>query len=77
MDKPSTVLHREFVDKLQNLINGSHLPAFVLVPVVRDALDQLIRLEDQQFQRDAAEWNAERQKEAKTGVNADGRQKDK
>lgn len=77
MDKPSTVLHREFVDKLQNLINCSHLPAFVLVPVIRDALDQLIRLEDQQFQRDAAEWNAEKQKEAKTGVNADGRQKDK
>ena len=39
--------------------------------------DRLTALEDQQFQRDAAEWNAEKQKEAKTGVNADGRQKDK
>lgn len=65
MEKPSTVLHREFVGKLQDIINGSNLPAFVLIPVLRNALGQLEQLEERQYQMDAAAWNEARQKKDK------------
>ena len=76
MEKPSTVAFREFVEKIQQAVNSSNLPAFVLIPVFRDTLEQLAQLDEQQFQHDSAEWNKARVEKSKSEVNADGRQKD-
>ena len=74
MEKPSTVVYREFVDKIQEAVNTSNLPAFVIIPVIKDTLDQLVRLEERQYQHDAAEWNKARAEKSKSEVNADGGQ---
>ena len=56
MQKPSTIIYREFKDELQELINSSSLPAFVLLPVMRDVVRQLEKIEERQYQRDVEEW---------------------
>ena len=42
---------REFEENLVNLINESNLPAFVLKSVVKDLLEQLNILEQQQLEQ--------------------------
>lgn len=52
MDKPVSMLQREFKDNLVSTINNSKLPAFVLVPIVEQALRELERLEQEQYDAD-------------------------
>ena len=57
MQKPATVAYRELSDKLQELLNNCGLPAFVMIPLLREALTQLEALDERQYQRDMTEWN--------------------
>lgn len=52
MDKPATMLQREFKDKIVEAINESGLPAFALIPVIERALGELNRIEEEQYQND-------------------------
>ena len=36
MDKPLVIKRKEFIEKLNNLLNESSLPAFVLEPIIKD-----------------------------------------
>ena len=42
-------MQHEFADKLIKTINESQLPAFVLVPVIEQALDRLKVIEEEQY----------------------------
>ena len=65
MDKPTTMLHREFKTDLISLINESGLPAFVLVPVMEQALSELKAIEEQQYLADKAQYEAEDKEDGK------------
>lgn len=56
MQKPITVARQEFIDTVANAVNNSDLPAFLVIDVLRMFLSQLEPQEEQQFQRDFAEW---------------------
>lgn len=65
MDKPTTMRHREFKADLISLINESGLPAFVLIPVVEQALSELKAIEEQQYLEDKAHYEAEVKEDGK------------
>lgn len=52
MDKPITLAQREFKDKIVQAINDSGLPAFIISPVLRQALDKVEEIEEQQYLAD-------------------------
>ena len=66
MDKPVTLLQREFQDKLVDLINNSCLPAFVLEPILEQALNRVSELAEERYQLDLAEYRKEQQTDGKT-----------
>lgn len=45
------LMKREFEEKLVELINESKLPAFILRPIIKDLLEQLNLLEQQQLEQ--------------------------
>lgn len=59
MDKPATMLQREFKEKIIEAINGSKLPAFVLVPVLEQALAEVKDIEQKQYEADKAAYEQE------------------
>lgn len=59
MQKPSTVLRQEFIDKLAELLNTSELPAFVLADILKNALNVTQELAEQQYRIDKAKWEEE------------------
>ena len=56
MDKPATLLQREFKDNLVKIINESKLPAFVLVPILEQALAEVKDIEQKQYEADKAAY---------------------
>lgn len=63
MDKPATLLQREFQKKIVDAINESGLPAFVLVPILEQALAEVQRIEEQQYQEDKKKFESEEARE--------------
>lgn len=59
MDKPATLLQREFKDNLVKIINESKLPAFVLVPILEQALAEVKDIEQKQYEADKAAYEGE------------------
>lgn len=59
MDKPATLLQREFKDNLVKIINESKLPAFVLVPIMEQALAEVKDIEQKQYEADKAAYEGE------------------
>lgn len=45
------LMKREFEENLVELINESKLPAFILKPIIKDLLEQLNLLEQQQLEQ--------------------------
>lgn len=56
MDKPATILQREFREKIVTAVNESNLPAFVLRPILEQVLAEVKTIEEQQYQNDKAEY---------------------
>ena len=56
MDKPASLLQREFEEKIIDAINTSSLPAFVLIPVLEQAVRELERLKEEQYKADLAAY---------------------
>lgn len=42
---------REFKEKIVETINNSKLPAFILRPMLKELLDQIVLLEQQQYEQ--------------------------
>ena len=59
MEKPATLLQREFKDNLVKIINESKLPAFVLVPILEQALAEVRDIEEKQYEADKAAYEQE------------------
>lgn len=59
MDKPATLLQREFKDNLVKIINESKLPAFVLVPIMEQALAEVRDIEEKQYEADKAAYEGD------------------
>lgn len=59
MDKPATLLQREFKENLVKTINESKLPAFVLVPILEQALAEVKDIEEEQYKADKAAYEQE------------------
>lgn len=57
MQKPSTVIYKEFKEALETLVGDSGLPAFVMVGPVRELLIRLEEIEERQYQRDLKKWD--------------------
>ena len=66
MTKPSTVARQEFIEKQVALINESGLPAFVLIDIVEEALDQLRKLAEEQYHKDKEAWDNYLKEQAET-----------
>lgn len=56
MNKPSTVVRQEYIEKQIELINSSGLPAFVLIDILEDTLQELRILAKDQYKKDKAAW---------------------
>jgi hypothetical protein len=56
MNKPSTIIYEEFKQELANLINNSGLPAFIIEPVLRDYLNEVMLMAQRQYQADKANY---------------------
>ena len=50
MKNTYAVRYRQFIANIQKVINEAGLPAFAMIPVVREALQQLIRQDELQYQ---------------------------
>lgn len=59
MDKPATLLQREFKDNLVKIINESKLPAFVLVPILEQALAEVKEIDEKQYEADKAAYEGD------------------
>lgn len=59
MEKPSTVLQKEFINNLADLINKSELPAFVIADVLKNTLAVTRELAEKQYRTDLAKWEEE------------------
>ena len=56
INKPISVMYEEFKQELANLINNSGLPAFVIEPVLRDCVNEVRIVADNQFRSDKSAY---------------------
>lgn len=54
--KPITVARQEFVDTMTELINGTHLPYFVIEEVLRKMYSDVTKLSAKQYEIDLQAW---------------------
>lgn len=71
MDKPITVIEREFRENLVTLTNDAALPTFMKKAVVKELFEALADLDAKERERAEREW-AEAQQEEKAGDETDG-----
>ena len=71
MTKPSTILRQEFIENEIQLINTSGLPAFVLVDIIEETLQELRRLAAEQYRKDKEAWEEFRKSEVKEAETSD------
>lgn len=57
MEKPTSIVYQEFRDNLVRLINTSGLPAFIIESVLKETLDEVIKIKQTQFEKDMIAWN--------------------
>lgn len=56
MEKPITLVKKEFEDKLVDLINTSGLPPIILVPIFKDIYNNVKLMEKRQFDVDSERY---------------------
>ena len=56
MDKPITIARQDFIEDVVGLINGSGLPAFVIIDSLEALLPALRTQAEQQYQADLAKY---------------------
>lgn len=63
MNKPITLQVEEFKQKIVQLINNSKLPAFIIRPIIIDINNQLVQLEQAQYEADLKEYKEKEEKD--------------
>ena len=63
MVKPITVERQEFMTSLINLVNGSPLPAFVIIGVFESMLPALRDQANMQYNADLKHWESQKEGE--------------
>lgn len=58
ISKPLTIRRRDFIENICTAINGSELPAFVVVSVLEDVLSRVRPGMDAELKRDTAAYRA-------------------
>ena len=66
---PDTVRYRKFVTELQRAVNDASLPAFAMIPVVRELLAQLVRMDERQYTEDVNQMEESAKKEVVKDAN--------
>lgn len=56
MNKPTSVVRKEFIDSLRELITESHLPPYVIGPIIADIKRELDIATEQQYKIDLMEY---------------------
>lgn len=54
--KPVTLVRRELIDKLVEVINESQLPMFVITPILENLLDEVKSVEQKEYEADKAQY---------------------
>lgn len=54
--KPVTLVRRELIDKLVEVINESQLPMFVITPILENLLDEVKSVEQKEYETDKAQY---------------------
>lgn len=54
--KPVTLVRRELIDKLVEVINESQLPMFVITPILESLLDEVKSVEQKEYEADKAQY---------------------
>ena len=57
--KPLQLTHKEFVESIEKLLNGSPLPAFVKIGVLNDAIQSLSEIAAQEYDNAERYWEKE------------------
>lgn len=57
MQKPLSLLRRDYINKLCDITNKSCLPAFVVVEALEKLLNQMRKAVDIEIKRDETMWN--------------------
>lgn len=68
MNKPITIAKAELEQKIQQAVQESNLPAFVLVYMFEGFLSNLEQIEKQQYEEDLAIWNQQLQAETQPQI---------
>jgi len=56
--KPISLLRDDFMNQFQDLLNNCNLPLIILEPIIENTLRQIKAMNQQQLERDRAEWEA-------------------
>lgn len=56
------IKERELRENLIQLINNSGMPAFILKPIIKEIYDQVINIENQQYEEAKQKINAKQEK---------------
>lgn len=56
MDKPITLVRSDFIKDIANVINNSGLPAFVIEPILKNFLDEVRIVMNQQYENDKIQY---------------------
>ena len=64
--KPDSIRRKELIDNIVKSINESMLPPFVVEPIVRDVLTQVVQASEQQYKADVEAWEKQSKEEAIT-----------
>lgn len=75
MEKPLTMRHCEYMQKIVSATNQSDLPAFIMVEVLESVLREIRPAIEMELKRDMATYRAALQSEPEKG-DSDGRQND-
>ena len=59
MNKPITVARRDYMEAFIQLTNDAHLPAFVLIDILEQAVRELKTLAEKELARDEAMWQGQ------------------
>lgn len=57
--KPLQLTHKEFIESIEKLLNGSPLPAFVKIGVLNDAIQSLSEIAAQEYDNAERYWEKE------------------
>ena len=63
MNKPLTIARQEFTENIVEAINNSELPFFVVSDILKNALVEVDKMAQAQYQRDKDSWEKSQEEE--------------